>query len=179
MARITLRDLRRYLKERSHEELVADLADLYRRFDRVQAYYQARLTDEGDRDLVVKYKQAIEREFFPTRGGYGPARLSQARRAISEYKQLSPSVAGLIDLMLYYVETGGRYTNTYGDIDEAFYTSMEKMYARAVDLIVKHQLREHVIPRCRQIVTTTAGIGWGFHDQLAAIYEEGFGVPAT
>jgi hypothetical protein len=53
---------------------------------------------------------------------------SVARKAVSDYKKVSASKFGLADVMLYYVEMGVQFTNAYGDIDEAFYNSMESMY---------------------------------------------------
>jgi hypothetical protein len=97
-----------------------------------------------------------------------------ARKAVSDYKKVSASKFGVADVMLYYVETGVQFTNTYGDIDEAFYNSMESMYERAVKYIVQHGMLRQFEERCRRIVTDTSGIGWGFHDGLSDIYEEHF-----
>ncbi len=132
MTKITLRELKRHLGQRSQAELAADIVDLFTRLDPVKDYYQIRLDAGHDEELIAKYKAVIEREFFPTRG-FGRARLATARKAITDYKKVSTSIAGLVDLMLFYVEMGVRFTNTYGDIDEPFYNSMESMYARGED----------------------------------------------
>src|SRR3954447_26705807 len=114
MEKVNLRTLKQYLAERSHAELVADIADLFGRFDVVKDYYQLQIGGESA-EVLAKYKALIDKEFFPARGE-PLARLSVARKAISDYRKLSPAVSGLIDLMLYYVEAGVRFTNTYGDI---------------------------------------------------------------
>ena len=132
-----------------------------------------RLGGDASGELIAKYKAVIEHEFFPARG-YGQARLSIARKAVSDYKRISPSIEGLVDLMLFYVEMGVAYTNAYGDINEPFYSSMETMYERAVELIAKLNMQEQFAVRCKKIVRDTAGIGWGFHDALADIYDEHF-----
>lgn len=173
MEKVTLRALKGYLAGRSQAELIADIAELFGRFDGVKDYYQLRLGDEDDGEVVAKYKALIEKEFFPARGE-PRARLAVARKVISEYRKLSPSVGSMIDLMLYYVETGVRFTNAYGDIDEPFYNSMEAMYASAVKLIGEHRLHADFESRCRRIVTDTGSIGWGFHDTLGEIYGEAF-----
>ncbi len=173
MTKITLRELKRHLGQRSQAELAADIVDLFTRLDPVKDYYHIRLDAGHDEELIAKYKAAIEREFFPTRG-FGRVRLATARKAITDYKKVSASIAGLVDLMLFYVEMGVRFTNTYGDIDEPFYNSMESMYARAAKIIVEHQLRDQFEPRCRRIVADTTGIGWGFHDNLNIMYGDFF-----
>ena len=165
--------LKRYLKPRSREELVADIVDLFTRFDSVRDYYHTRLAPEDDAVVIEKYKAVIKNEFLPTRG-VGQARLSVARKAVTEYRKVSRNKASLVDLMLYYVEIGVEFTNTYGDIDEAFYEGMGNMYKWAVELILNNELEELYERRCRRIVENTTGIGWGFHDWLRDIYEEKF-----
>ena len=171
--KLTVRELRAYLKSRSQEELANDIAELFGQVDAVRDYYSMRLLRGFDEELLTRYKAVIENEFFPKRG-YGSARLSVARRAVNDYKKASSSLAGLIDIMLFYVEMGVRFTNTYGDIDEPFYNSMESMYKSVVKLIVQKRLQVEFESRCRQIVSDTAGIGWGFHDALIDIHSEAF-----
>ncbi|MGH4140088.1 hypothetical protein [Clostridium sp.] len=45
----------------------------------------------------------------------------------------------VLNLILYYVEMGIEFTNTYGDINESFYNSVEGMYQLVVDSINKHK----------------------------------------
>jgi hypothetical protein len=59
-------------------------------------------------------------------------RLSEAKNAISKFNKLSSDDLKTLDLMLYYVEIGTEFTNTYGDIDEKFYNSMVSMYRKVV-----------------------------------------------
>ena len=170
---LSLGTLKRYLKPRSREELVTDIVDLFTRFDSVRDYYHTRLAPEDEATVIEKYKAVIKDEFLPARG-LGQARLSVARRAVSDYRKVSRSKASLVDLMLYYVEIGVEFTNTYGDIDTAFYESLGNMYKWAVELVVKNELEELYERRCRRIVEETSEIGWGFHDRLREICEQNF-----
>jgi hypothetical protein len=168
-----LTDLKQYLDTRSREQLIAEIGEMFSKIDAVKDYYQGKLNLGYSEEVSEKYKSVIKHEFFPARG-FGRARLSVARKAVSDYKKVSASKFGAADVMLYYVETGVQFTNTYGDIDEAFYNSMESMYERAVKYIVHHGMRGQFEERCRRIITDTSGIGWGFHDGLSEIYEEHF-----
>src|SRR3954451_20197414 len=172
MEKVNLRTLRQYLAERSQAELVADIAELFTRFDVVKDYYQLQIGGASP-EVLAKYKALIEKEFFPARGE-PRGRLSVARKAISDYRKLSPAASSVIDLMLYYVEIGVRFTKTYGDIDEPFYNSLESMYTSAVKLIGEQRLHAEFEPRCHRIVTNTRKIGWGFHDTLGEIYSDAF-----
>ena len=168
-----LKDLKQYLGTRSREQLIAEIGEMFSKIDAVEDYYQSKLNLGYSAEVSEKYKSIIKQEFFPERG-FGRARLSVARKAVSDYKKVSASKFGVADMMLYYVEVGVQFTNTYGDIDEAFYSSMESMYERAVKYIVLHGMRRQFEERCRRIITDTSGIGWGFHDGLSYIYEEHF-----
>lgn len=170
---LSLSELKKYLKTASHEQLVSDIAELFSRFESVRDYYQTRLAPEDTSEVIKKYKAIIKNEFLPARG-YGEARLSVARKAVMDYKKIGSDPTSLADLMLYYVEVGVAYTNAYGDINEAFYNSMETMYLRAVEFIVKYNLEDVFEARCKQIVSDTRNIGWGFHDALNEIFTENF-----
>ena len=88
---------------------------------------------------------------------------------------MATSKEDLADIMLFYVEMGVKFTNAYGDIDEAFYCSMESMYEQAIKYICEQGLQEQFISRCAKIVEDTDGIGWGFNDTLYALYNEYLG----
>lgn len=148
--KINLTTLKKHLKARSQAELIADIAELYKRFQPVKDYYQIQLYPQDEKQVAAKYKKIIEDEFFPARG-YGRARLSVAKKAITEYKKVNKTVVGLIDIMLFYVEQGVRFTDAYGDIDEPFYISMETMYEKAVNEIIKHGQKDIFQKRCQKL----------------------------
>lgn len=77
--------------------------------------------------------------------------------------------------MLFYVKKGVQFTNSYGDIDGSFYTSMEGMYEQTVKYIVDSKLVSEFIKRCQSVVKDTNGIGWGFHNQLQPTYDDFLG----
>jgi hypothetical protein len=54
-------------------------------------------------------------------------RLRDARHLIRDYRKATKDTVGTLDLMLHYVETGTEFTNTYGDINEPFYNSLESV----------------------------------------------------
>ncbi|MGB5631552.1 MAG: DUF6155 family protein [Waterburya sp.] len=86
--KINLTTLKKHLKTRSQAELIADIAELYKRFQPVKDYYQIQLYPQDEKQVAAKYKKIIEDEFFPARG-FGRARLSVAKKAITEYKKVN------------------------------------------------------------------------------------------
>ncbi|MCD8509690.1 MAG: DUF6155 family protein [Bacillus sp. (in: Bacteria)] len=69
-----------------------------------------------------KTKQRINEEFFPNRGD-AKLRLSEAKKAITEFQKMTSNEVKTTDLMLYYVELGTEFTSAYGDIDAPFITA--------------------------------------------------------
>jgi Family of unknown function (DUF6155) len=168
--KITLNQLKQYLKTTSQEESNADITELFKRFPAVKEYYQIKLYPQAEKEVLAKYKKTVEDEFFPARG-FGKARLSIAKKAISDYRKVCDNEIDTIDIMLFYVEQGIKFTLAYGDIDEAFYASMEGMYEKAVSAMTELNVKDIFDQRSRKIVTDTSGIGWGFHDTLSEIFE--------
>lgn len=174
MAKLNQRTLKLHLKHLSREELLDEIGMLFDKFTKVKEYYQTKLGAEDSQAVLDKYKAVIEKEFNPPRG-LPKARLSVAKKAISDFKKISNSPVDLADLMVAYVEAGVQFTREFGDIDEPFYNSMEGMCEKAAIHITKHKLHVQFESRFRQIVTDTIDTGWGFHDTLNEIYEEYFG----
>ena len=170
---ITLTALKQHLKTVSKEDLIEDIAELYKKITGVKDFYQLKLSSPDETQVISKYKQTIENQFFPKRG-YGKAKLSVAKKAISDYKKVSVSPLGMIDLMLFYVEQGMKFTNAYGDINEGFYNSMEGMYEKSIELIVKYDQEPLFEDRCEKIADDASGIGWGFSDALLDMFNAGF-----
>ncbi len=68
--------------------------------------------------------------------------------------------------MLFYVETGAKFTNDFGDIDEGFYSSMETTFVAALTLMKKESLLGKFADRAGKVVSDTSDIGWDFHNYL-------------
>ena len=168
-----IKPLKQYLYHKTKEALIDEITDLFSKFKIVQDYYQRKLGTSENGEILEKYKALVTREFFPARG-YGKARLSIAKNAVTDFRKISQSKTEWIEIMLHYVEMGVRFTNAYGDIDESFYTSMEGMYEQVLKFILQAGIKQEFQQRCRRIVTDTDGIGWGFHDALADMYQETF-----
>ena len=168
--KITLNQLKQYLKKISQEESIADITELFKRFPSVKEYYQIKLYPQAEKEVLAKYKKMIEDEFFPTRG-FGKARLSITKKAIFDYRKVCHNEVDIIDIMLFYVEQGVRFKLAYGDIDEAFYASMEGMYKKALNAMIELGVKTIFEQRSRKIVTDTSGIGWGFHDTLSETFQ--------
>jgi hypothetical protein len=166
-------DLKKMLKYHSQEDLVSMIVDCYKLNDQVKEYFYLKFDpEEAVKEIYEKCKKDITHEFFPERG-FGGLNLAKAKKAISYFNKLNYDKLKTIDLMIYYVEIGVEFTNTYGDIGESFYNSMLSMYDKVTQQIIKElsdETYQFFKPRLSSIVDDTDGIGWGFHDDLVYMY---------
>ncbi|MFZ4545002.1 MAG: DUF6155 family protein [Saprospiraceae bacterium] len=162
-----LTDLKKELKKLDKDQLIDLIADLYKKNKSAKEFLDL-YVDPNDLELFNKYKDKVFKAFYPARGyGY---KLKDAKTAISDFKKLGPPTDLLAELMLFYVETGVKFTLDFGDMDEAYYNSLESSYEAALQLIKKVSLLDEFAYRSEKIVNDTSDMGWGFHDGLAYIY---------
>jgi hypothetical protein len=166
---VKINDIKNALKGSTKEELIKTVVDLYKKNDFVKDYCISKFSESDGSELFAKHKGIIEDEFFPDVGD-GGVRLSVAKKSITEFKKLSDDNTSIAELMLFYVEVGVNFTECYGDIDEPFYLSMERMFERTLKYMSKNNLLEMFNERCFKIVNDTVDMGWGFHDGLSDAY---------
>jgi len=61
-------ELKKHLKESTKEQLIKDIADLFKKNEFVKDYYRSKYEDDNSQSIITKYKKIIEHEFFPIRG---------------------------------------------------------------------------------------------------------------
>ncbi len=164
-----LTDLKKELKKLDKDKLIDLVADLYKKNKSVKEFFDFYVNPD-EKELFNKYRDKVFEAFYPRRGyNY---KLKDGKQAISDFKKLGSSSDLLADLMLFYVETGVNFTNDFGDINEAFYSSMETTYVAALTLMRKENLLDKFADRASKVVSETNGIGWGFHDYLCEVHSD-------
>jgi len=156
-------------------ELLKLVADLYRLSGENRDFLHTRFS-LGE-DPLEPYKTTIEDAVYPDVMCNRPLRIADAKRAISQYRKARGDPRGVLELMLCFVEQGTLFTVNFGDIDEPFYLAMLRMYDKAIAQLFKLDraaIRAYA-PRFRDIVESSSGIGWGYHDDLASMYHENLG----
>ena len=150
------------------------MADLYALNHENKNFIHARFS--AGEDPLNSYKRIVENCLYPDVMENQPIGIAKAKKAISQYKKANGDQFGVVELMVSFVECGNKFTLDYGDIDEDFYYSLERMFGKAI--IELKKLDEKAIevfrPRLEQIVISSNGIGWGYHDTLADIYYNAF-----
>ncbi len=166
---MSIPQLKKTLAQLDQDQLVELLLDLYRKHKPVKEYLDFFATpDEGA--LFDKYGEKVMLSFFPKRGDN--LSLKDGKQAIADFKKLGGSNEKLAELMLIYAENGVRYTLDFGDINEAFYLSIENTYEKALAQMQKEGILPKFATRAAKLVSDTRNIGWGFHGRLRNLYHQ-------
>ena len=150
-------------------ELVALLKDLFDHSIESRAFLFARFLADGVPDAILgRYRKRIVDQFLPKRGE-GKLDLRSARRTIRDYQKATSDLAGTVDLMLTYVESGTDFTNQFGDINESFYNSLESVLDEMAGLLRTPEgaaLYPRFQDRVSRLARAANGIGWGYGDHV-------------
>ena len=121
---------------------------------------------------IEEYRKIIMRFMYPDIMSSEDISLVKAKKAISDYSKASKNLQGTLELMMFYVEMGHKYTSDYGDMYAQFYNSLISMFNRIIQKISKEQ---HLIPlffkRLERIAKESQNFGWGY-DEVNEIFEE-------
>lgn len=98
-----IKKFKAFLKSQDEECLREELLTLYKTFNAVQEFYAPRIEPANIEKVVEKYKQILEKQFYPKKG-FPSLNYSIARKAISDFKKITSDIAAIIDLQLTYVE---------------------------------------------------------------------------
>lgn len=174
-AYLTITELKKSLRALKHEELLDLICHLYKNDEKVRQKLGAMFSnDTFKRNLLEEYKKKMHILFFPKSLKYLPS-LKEIKKLIMDFRKITNEPLYLIDLMLYYVECGTEFTNTFGDIDEPFYNSMCSVFGDVVtklNELENSSVYYYLKDRLNRLVEDTNGIGWGYGDYIGEMYHE-------
>jgi len=167
-------DVRAVLASQGSAQLLETVRDLYDLSQENRDFLNARYL--ASENCLESYKKAIDDAIYPNVYESKPIRVSIAKKAISHYTKATGHQAGILELMVYFVERGNQFTVDFGDIDEGFYSSLESMFGRILETLKRsdYEVIAHFLPRLVAIRDAAAGIGWGYHDYLCEALAKAF-----
>ena len=156
------------------KQLLKLVSDLYSLSKENQAFLHARFAIGND--TLGPYKKTISACMYPDVYTNKPVQVSKAKKAITSYFKSVGDPLGEAELMTFFVECGNSFTVDFGDIDEAFYDALNRMYRRAIEKVLSlpEEQRGEFQDRLEAITTSSSNIGWGYHDMLCDDYYEAF-----
>lgn len=172
---LSVTEVKSIFKDQTKEALLELLVESYKAVPELKEFITMKYANENTMEQILeKYKNKVYDVFFP-KSMRAQFKIGEAKKAVNDFTKMCSDEKNTIDLMLYYVEMGVEFTNTYGDIGESFYSSIESMYEAVIKVVNKQKDAEifHIFQeRLKVVVYNTSGIGWGFHDNLSDMYSE-------
>lgn len=149
-------------------EIIKDLYDLN---IQNKNFLEARFL-QPSLDSLKPYKKIIETAMYPNIMGGRGLSLKDGKKAISDYKKSTKDEFGTMELMLFYVECGHKFTLEYGDIDEPFYDSLIAVFTNLIEWVKKFpDYKNTFYDRMKKIADESREIGWGY-DEIYVIFKD-------
>src|SRR6201987_4658789 len=100
-------------------------------------------------DVLEPYKKIIDRWLWPDVLRRQDTSVSQAKRAISDYKKAVGDPEGLAELMVFYCERAVGFCSDICNDDEAYFNALVRMFEQALKLAngLSAQRRDKLITR--------------------------------
>lgn len=144
------RDLKKYLKELTKEQLEDQLSELYDKFKDVKVYYDFAFNPNEDK-LIGEAKVKIANEYFPAKGKRAKMRRSIAQKYIKHFLTLGVDVTMVSDLMLFTIETAQSFSSKRYIKYESFFKSIFTAYQQAVNFMIENGILTEFLDRVVEI----------------------------
>ncbi|HEX8459937.1 MAG TPA: DUF6155 family protein, partial [Segetibacter sp.] len=135
-----VRELNKYLKELSKEELIKEVGKLYDRFKLVKEYYNLEL-GKDDGKLLEKYKKQMNKLFAP-KGNYINPDIKTCNSLVREFASVSVYPTDIVELMLYKVELCVYFLENWGIEFDNVTNAIANTYPEVLDGIYKNSLEK-------------------------------------
>jgi hypothetical protein len=158
----------------SHDQLISLTAELYRLSKQNQTFLHARFADAEA--VLEECKVVVGDCLYPDMQRNRPLQVAKAKQVVADFCKAVANPIAQADLMLVFLEQGNAFTVEYGDVDAGFYNALLTMARRATETIsvLPHELQQAFRDRFAEVVQSSSGIGWGYHDELVEIYGAAF-----
>jgi hypothetical protein len=128
------RELRKYLKELTKEQLEEQIADLYNRFKEVKEYYDFAF-NPNENQLIELCRFQISKEYYPVGSRKAKLRRSVAQKWIKKLMVLDADASLVADVMFFNIEIAQTFSGEHMVRQESFYTSLFKSFDEALRFV--------------------------------------------
>lgn len=128
------RELRKYLKELTKEQLEEQIIDIYNRFKDVKEYYDFAFNPR-ENELIEQCRFQISKEYYPVGSRKAKMRRSVAQKWIKKLIQLDAEASLLADVMFFNIEIAQTFSGEHIIRQESFFTSLYKSFDEALRFV--------------------------------------------
>ena len=162
----TWTDVKAKLADFDRAALLGLIQSLYAAHKANQTFLNARFGLAED--VLEPYKKTIDRWLWPDVLRRQDTSVSQAKRAISDYKKAVGNPEGLAELMVFYCERSAGFSSDIASDDEGYFNAMVRMFERALNIVnaLSVERRDDLLTRLDRVRVTSHKIGYGVGDDM-------------
>jgi hypothetical protein len=162
----TWTDVKARLADFDRAALLGLIQSLYAADKDNQTFLQARFGLAED--VLEPYKKTIDRWLWPDVLRNQDTSVSQAKRAISDYKKAVGNPDGLAELMVFYCERSAGFSSDIASDDEGYFNALVRMFEQALNVVnaLSVERRDDLLARLDRVRVTSHKIGYGVGDDM-------------
>ncbi len=149
------RELRKYLKELTKEQLEDQIIDLYTRFKDVKEYYDFAFNPK-ENELIEQCRFQISKEYYPVGTRKAKLRRSVAQKWIKKLILLDADASLLADVMFFNIEIAQTFSGEHIIRQDSFFTSIYKSFEEALRFVSE----KGILLEFRGRIEKIAGDAW-------------------
>ena len=118
--------------------------------------------------MLEAYKKTIDRWLWPDLFRKQDTSVSQAKRAISDYKNAVGDPEGLAELMVFYCERAAGFCSDVCNDDEGYFDALVRMFEQALRIAGARsaECRDDLITRLDRVRVISHKCGYGVGDDM-------------
>jgi hypothetical protein len=162
----TWTDVKAKLEGLDRAGLLGLIQSLYSAHKDNQTFLHARFSlGEG---VLEPYKKTIDRWLWPDLFRKQDTSVSQAKRAISDYKKAVGDPEGLAELMVFYCERAAGFCSDVGNDDEGYFDALVRMFEQAIKFAnaLSVARRDGLVARLERVRDISHEFGYGVEDDM-------------
>ena len=121
--------------------------------------------------MLEAYKKTIDRWLWPDLFRKQDTSVSQAKRAISDYKNAVGDPEGLAELMVFYCEQAAGFCSDVGNEDEAYFAALVRIFEQALTVTntLPPDARDALVARLDRVSQISQQFGYGVCDDMDSL----------
>ncbi|PRZ23370.1 DUF6155 family protein [Flavobacterium granuli] len=168
------RDLKKYVKELSKEQLEEQIIELYEKFSPVKVFYDF-VFNPKENTLLLESKIKISNEYFPLKTS-GRAKKPKMRRSVAQkyikhFMVLGVDPFVIADLMLYNIEIAQTFSAGHAIKQDLFFKSMLNSFEQATQYLVANGILSDFKSRLKSIQNEAFEQKWKNESEFKTIVE--------
>jgi hypothetical protein len=168
----TWTDVKAKLADFDGAALLGLIQSLYSAHKDNQMFLHSRFGLGGD--VLEPYKKIIDRWLWPDVLRTQDTSVSQAKRAISDYKKAVGDPEGVAELMIFYCEQAAGFCSSIYTEDEGYFDALVRMFEQTLKVasVLSVDRREDLFSRLDRVRTIGHKLGYGVGDDMDFLFSK-------